>query len=78
MSKVFSTSQVAKILGVSRQTVITWCNSGKLTFLRTPSGQIRIPEKELRRVTKLNFAPNSEEIIDAELDISLFDLTEGE
>lgn len=40
--------EAAKLLGVSVSTVRLWCDSGHLPHWRTPTGQRRFNEQELR------------------------------
>jgi excisionase family DNA binding protein len=46
---LFTTHQVAKLLGVSLPTVVNWCRQGKLSAHRTPGGHRRIQQDELLR-----------------------------
>jgi excisionase family DNA binding protein len=39
----YTTGEVAKMFGVTRQTVLNWCERGRLTSVVTPGGQRRIP-----------------------------------
>jgi len=43
-------SEVAKILNVSRHTVLNWIRKGKMKAIRLPGGRYRIPESEVRRI----------------------------
>ncbi|MHA1595538.1 MAG: MerR family transcriptional regulator [Candidatus Baldrarchaeia archaeon] len=43
-------SEVARILNVSRHTVLNWIRKGKIRAIRLPSGRYRIPESEVRRI----------------------------
>lgn len=47
ISNLLTIRQVADRMNVSRQTVYTWINSGKLKTIRTPGGRQRIPEEQL-------------------------------
>ncbi|MDW8356082.1 MAG: helix-turn-helix domain-containing protein [Bryobacterales bacterium] len=46
----YSTSQAARLLGISDDTVRRWVAEGRLDAETTAGGQIRIPVEELRRV----------------------------
>lgn len=37
-------------LSVSRATIYRWCKSGTIQFIKLPSGHIRIPEREVRKL----------------------------
>lgn len=39
----FTPAEVAKRVGCSRQTVVKWCEQGRLDATRTPGGHWRIP-----------------------------------
>ncbi len=43
-------NEAAKILGVTVKTLQRWDHSGKVTFVRTPKGQRRLPESEINRL----------------------------
>lgn len=63
---LFTTHQVAKLLGVSLPTVVNWCKLGKLSAHRTPGGHRRIPHKELLRFAKAYDYPVANLLKDAE------------
>jgi excisionase family DNA binding protein len=42
-TKYFTTSEVAKLLGVTAPTVINWVDQGRMEAFRTPGGHRRIP-----------------------------------
>jgi excisionase family DNA binding protein len=44
-----SRSEVARLFGVSTSTVTRWARSGLIQALRTPGGQYRFREDEVRR-----------------------------
>lgn len=44
------TSEVAALLGVSRETVRRWCASNKIPHGRFPGGQIRVPESVVQAI----------------------------
>lgn len=46
-SRKFTTHQVAKLLGVSDQSVANWVDAGKLKASRTPGGHRRIEHEDL-------------------------------
>jgi len=50
MEKLMKVSEVAKILNVSRHTVLNWIRKGKMKAIRLPGGRYRIPESEVRRI----------------------------
>ncbi|WHY84384.1 IS607 family transposase [Neobacillus novalis] len=50
MEKLFRMNEAAKILGVTVKTLQRWDHSGKVTFVRTPKGQRRLPESEINRL----------------------------
>ena len=47
--EIYTTHQVAKMLGVSLPSVVNWCKQGKIEALRTPGGHRRIPREEIVR-----------------------------
>jgi len=51
MEKYYTISEAAKILSVTPKTVRQWDNTGKITTIRTPGNQRRIPESEILRLT---------------------------
>jgi excisionase family DNA binding protein len=54
--RVYSTFEVAEIIGVSPPTVIKWANDGKLAAFRTPGGHRRISyESLLKFVENYNY-----------------------
>lgn len=46
----FSTGEVARLVGVTNQTVINWCRSGKVKYGQLPSGQFIIPAEEVDKI----------------------------
>ena len=46
MKKMLKVGEVAKILNVSRHTVLNWIRKGKMKAIRLPSGRYRVPESE--------------------------------
>jgi len=46
----YTTSQVAKIIGVSTKTVQSWCESGVITYTKTSGGHRRISGRVLRQL----------------------------
>lgn len=48
----YTTSQVAKLMGVSTKTVQTWCDEGVLSFSKTKGGHRRIPTAELKALMR--------------------------
>ncbi|MDK8657758.1 helix-turn-helix domain-containing protein [Actinotignum sanguinis] len=47
---LLTTQEVADFIGASRASVNNWCKTGKITALKLPSGQWRIPETEVDRI----------------------------
>ena len=47
---VYGTQEVARLLGVTTQTVWRWCKEGKIKAGKTPGGQYRIPREEVERL----------------------------
>lgn len=41
--RFYTTGEVAEMFGVTRKTVINWCERGRLPSVLTPGGQRRIP-----------------------------------
>jgi len=50
--KRYTTGEVAKMFGVTRQTVVDWIHRGKIRAEKTPGGQWRIPEYEIKKFKK--------------------------
>ncbi|WP_438971148.1 response regulator [Methylophaga sp.] len=48
----YTTSQVAKLMGVSTKTVQTWCDEGILHFTKTNGGHRRIPTADLKALIR--------------------------
>jgi putative resolvase len=48
--KLYTTSEVAKIFGVSYVAVKKWAYAGKIKYIKTPGGKYRYPESEIRRL----------------------------
>ncbi|MEU8035587.1 helix-turn-helix domain-containing protein [Streptosporangium sp. NPDC049078] len=40
--------EVAPMLGVSPKTVVTWARTGRIAATRTPGGQWRVPDTEVK------------------------------
>lgn len=49
MSKdlAFTSSQAARYLGVSQETIRRWCSAGQMSHYRTPGGQLRFSRVQL-------------------------------
>ncbi|OHB72101.1 MAG: hypothetical protein A2W23_08685 [Planctomycetes bacterium RBG_16_43_13] len=47
---LFRPDEVAKIIGVTRQTVYNWIQEGKIQVCRTPGGQYRVLRGEVERI----------------------------
>lgn len=60
--RIFTTTEIAKILGVHQVTVVRWVNSGNLKSMVTLGGHNRIKEKDLVRFFKENNMPIPEEL----------------
>jgi excisionase family DNA binding protein len=41
--RFYTTGEVAEMFGVTRRTVINWCDRGRIPSILTPGGQRRIP-----------------------------------
>ena len=53
-NRILSTSEVAKMFGVTSQTVLTWCKAGRMPgAYQTPGGTWKIPGKALTRIERL-------------------------
>jgi len=50
--KFYTSAELAKMMGVLRETVEYWCRKGKIKAVVTPGGHYRIPEQEVKRVLK--------------------------
>ena len=48
--RLLRVTEVANILAVSRALVYKWINEGKIAYVSLPSGTIRIPYSEVRRI----------------------------
>ena len=46
--EMLSTGKVAKIFGVSSNTVLNWIKEGKLDAVKTPGGHYRVPISAVR------------------------------
>ena len=55
MEKHYTLKKAAELLGVTTQTLRNWDNAGKISTIRTPGNQRRIPESEIARL----YAPNA-------------------
>jgi DNA (cytosine-5)-methyltransferase 1 len=81
MEKFYSLSEVADLLGKSKETLRRWDNSGKLTAFREPMSNYRVYKKEqLKIFDELDFlfqAPVKEKKIKAEKDYSVLELFAG-
>lgn len=49
MNKLLKIEEVAEFYRVSRQTVYNWINKGTIKTVKTPGGEIRILESELKK-----------------------------
>ena len=50
MDKLYTISEVAKLLKVSRVSIYTWIEEGKLNVLTLPNDTKRITETEVKRI----------------------------
>ena len=57
-SKIISTEEAARLLGVSQQSVRKWCQSGKIRAKTTPGGFYKIERSELERFRQEFNMPN--------------------
>jgi putative resolvase len=48
--KLLTTSEVARILNVTRHAVDKWIREGRMKAIRLPGGRYRIPESEVERL----------------------------
>ena len=53
MEKLYRLGEAAKILGVSVSTLRRWDMEGRIRLVRTPGGQRRVPESEIKRLLHL-------------------------
>jgi excisionase family DNA binding protein len=49
----YSVGQAARVFGVCSKTIIRWLQSGKMQHCYSPGGHRRIPEAEIRRISRL-------------------------
>lgn len=47
-----SIQQAAALMEVSRRTIYNWLNQGKVAYVRTPGGRVRIITETLWRTTR--------------------------
>lgn len=47
MSPLYSTTQAAKLLGVSRKTLLKWCREKRISYIRYPNGAFKFREETL-------------------------------
>jgi excisionase family DNA binding protein len=65
MMRLYSASEVARLVGVSPKTVRSWCQMKKIKAFRLLNGRWRIPESEVMRLLGDNKKPDKlEELID--------------
>lgn len=71
VKELYTTQDVAKIVGVSARTIQLWSDMGLIKVLKTPGGHRRIHDHEIKRLLgKLNEMPlPSREVIKPTLDI---------
>lgn len=63
MASVLTSSEAARLCGVSFRTVIRWIERGKLQGYRLPGrGDYRVPVAELRRFMRVNAIPEPPEL----------------
>jgi excisionase family DNA binding protein len=58
LKSYFTTSQVAKLLSVSADTVLKWVKAGKLASYRTPGGHNRIPVEAVNALLPAGAQPD--------------------
>lgn len=59
-----STGEAATYFGVHSQTIINWCDMGRLNWTRVEKGPRRIPAKEVVEVLKRNKMAVPEELLE--------------
>ena len=47
MERTLTTSQAAEVLGISKKTLLKYCRSGQISFMRYPGGDYRFRETTL-------------------------------
>jgi excisionase family DNA binding protein len=63
MEKIVSIMQASELVSVSRRTIYNWLNAGKVQYVRTAGGSVRIFESSLwRRPNRESFEANTEEV----------------
>ncbi|MEK6783815.1 MAG: DNA (cytosine-5-)-methyltransferase [Bacteroidota bacterium] len=81
MKKIYTLSEVADLLGKSKETLRRWDNSGKLTAVREPMSNYRVYRKEqLKIFDELDFLFNTEDSgnqIKPDRDYSVLELFAG-
>ena len=61
-SLYLKTTQVAKLLGVSRDVIVKWINQGDLPAITTPGGHFRVLANEVEKLQeKIKYNPNEKE-----------------
>lgn len=50
---LWKVKELARVLGMTPQTMYSWIAQGKVTHLRTPGGRLRIPADEVERLVSL-------------------------
>ena len=55
--KKYSTSQAAKLLAVSKKTLLKWCKEGRIAFIRYPNGAFKFREETLNFFLGHNMIP---------------------
>lgn len=55
---VYSPQDAAAVFGITQATLGKWARRGRIGYFRTPSGQRRYPESEIRRIVNGIPAPD--------------------
>jgi len=57
LEKMLRLGEAAKMIGVHYTTLYRWCDTGKVRYMRLPSGQRRIAESEVERILSAGYPP---------------------
>lgn len=61
-SPYLKTTVVAKMLGVTRDTIVKWINQGDLPAIKTPGGHFRVLSENVEKLQeKIKFNPTNNE-----------------
>jgi len=53
----YSTTQAAKLLGVSKKTLLKWCDEKRISYIRYPGGAFKFREETLDLFLGRNIGP---------------------